>query len=257
RGRFSKERIKRAMAWDVWNPWAAYLELQMTHPLPAKRIIALGKKSRDMGQPPFIEFDLKKPESYWDDFFRDVFARGGWLFAFPVAFLVWWFLGNFLLALASFLVFAGLALTAYLRFYRYPKRFTPSKVVDLVQNPKASPVRGIGAKLSGKVIGRGQPGLFYSEDLKIDDGTGLLLLDYRSIFRLIDFLVGVFETEERVGKVIQVEGWYRRSVIPYLEIYRMNVEGRRKRIWRPTIEVAGAVFLTFLGYLFFLLFFLI
>ncbi|MFQ6128786.1 MAG: M48 family metalloprotease [Thermoplasmata archaeon] len=256
-GKVSKERIKRAMAWDVWNPWAAYLELQMTHPLPAKRIVALGKKAKELGQPPFVEFDLGKPESYWDDFFKDVFARGGWLFAFPVAFIVWWYLGSFLLTLGSFLLFMGVVLTLYLKFYRYPKSFPSINVSDLVQNPKASPVRGIGAKLEGKVIGRGQPGLFFSEDLKIDDGTGLLLLDYRSIFKLIDFLVGVFETEERVGKEIQVEGWYRRSVVPYLEIYCMEIQKKRIRIWRPSIEVGGAVFLTLLGFFFLLLLFLV
>ena len=256
-GRISKETIKRAMAWDVWNPWAAYLELQMTHPLPAKRIKALGEKAKELGQFPYIEFDLKKPESYWDDFLKDVFAMGGWLLAFPFAFLVWWYLGDILLALASLLIFMGTAVAIYLKFYRYPKRFPETTVVNLIQNPKASPVRGIGAKLKGKVIGRGQPGLFYSEDLKIDDGTGLLLLDYRTIFRLIDFLVGVFQTEERIGKDIEVEGWYRRSVVPYLEIYRMNILGKVHRIWRPALEIAVAVFVAVLGFAFLALWLLI
>lgn len=256
-GKFSKERIKRAMAWDVWNPWAAYLELQMTHPLPAKRIMALGAKAKEMGQFPYVEFDLRKPESYWDDFFKDVLAVGGWLLAFPFAFLLWWLTGEFLLPFAFFFIFVGLWLVLYLRFYRYPKKFPETSVVNLVENPKASPVKGMGATLRGRVIGRGIPGLFFSEDLKIDDGTGLLLLDYRTILRLIDFLTGVFATERRIGKEIEVEGWYRRSVIPYLEIRRMNILGRVHRIWRPSIEIAMSGVVAFLGFFLLALWYLI
>ncbi len=247
-GKFSKERIKRAMAWDVWNPWAAYLELQMTHPLPAKRIMALGDKAKSMGQFPYIEFDMRKPESYWDDFLKDVFAVGGWLLSVPIAFLIWWFLGDILLAISVFFIFTGIWMTLYLRLYRYPKRFPETSVLNLVENPKASPIKGIGAKLKGRVIGRGIPGLFFSEDLKIDDGTGLLLLDYRTVLRLIDFLTGIFATKERIGQEIEVEGWYRRAVVPYLEIRRMNILGRVHRIYRPSIEIAMSAIVAFLGF---------
>ena len=70
--RFSVENMKGAMQWDLWNPWAGWYELHSTHPLPAKRIQALGKQATAMGQQPLVDFDREKPESYWDDFLLDV-----------------------------------------------------------------------------------------------------------------------------------------------------------------------------------------
>lgn len=248
-GRVNKERIKQVMAWDLWNPWAIFLELGMTHPLTAKRVVALGKKAEDMGQLPYIQFDLRKTESYWDDFLKDIFVRASWLLAFPVGFLAFYYTGNLLLAIASFLLTLGLVLTLYLRFYRYPKRFPGETVVNLLTDPKASPVKGRGAKVTGQIIGRGQPGLFWSEDLKLDDGTGLLLLDYHQVSRFIDVLVGIFATRGKVGKDVEVEGWYRRRVIPYLEIYRMKYDGRRLRTYTAPLKLAVSVIVLVLGLL--------
>lgn len=245
-GRVDKERIKKVMAWDLWNPWAVILELGMTHPLTAKRVVALGRKAEEMGHLPYISFDLQKTESYWDDFLKDIFARWSWLLAFPAGYLGYVY-GGLLLGVGFFFLLLGLTLSLYLRFYRYPKRFSESKVEDLLVDPKASPVRGRPATLKGKVIGRGQPGLFFSEDLKLDDGTGLLLLDYHQVSRLIDFFVGIFATKEKVGKEVQVEGWYRRQVIPYLEIYRMRYNGRRLKTYTAPLKLLVSVMVLLVG----------
>ncbi len=248
-GRVSKEKIKQVMAWDLWNPWAFFLELGMTHPLTAKRVVALGKKAEELGQFPYIQFDLQKTESYWDDFLRDILARASWLLAFPAGFLAFWFSNNVLLAIGSFLVTLGLVLTLYLRLYRYPKEFPEDRVLNLLTDPKASPVKGRGAKVTGRIIGRGQPGLFWSEDLKLDDGTGLLLLDYHQVSRFIDVLVGIFATREKVGKEVEVEGWYRRQVIPYLEIFRMRYDGRRLKTYTAPLKLALSVVVLVAGLL--------
>lgn len=240
-GRVNKERMKQVMAWDLWNPWAFFLELGMTHPLTAKRVVALGKRAEEMGQFPFIQFDLQKTESYWDDFLKDVFARVAWLVSLPVAVLAFLFTGDLVMASGAFLLTLGLVLLSYLRFYRYPKRFPGSQVEDLLTDPKASPIKGRGARVTGRIIGRGQPGLFWSEDLKLDDGTGLLLLDYHQVSRFIDVLVGIFATREKVGKEVEVEGWYRRRVVPYLEIYRMRYDGRRLKTYTAPLKVALSV----------------
>ena len=68
----SKENLKSAMQWDLWNPWAAFYELNSTHPLVAHRLQYLGDQAAVMGQEPYIVFDRRKPESYWDDFAVDV-----------------------------------------------------------------------------------------------------------------------------------------------------------------------------------------
>jgi Zn-dependent protease with chaperone function len=239
-GTISREAIQETMAWDLWNPWAFFYELGSTHPLPAKRILSLGKNAEEKGQTPYMTFDLEKPESYWDDFLRDVLVKHSWwLVSIPVCFGLFWFdLVPLILIIPLFLFMAGLLGFLYLRFYHYPPGFRDAKVQELLRDPKASPVRGTPVRLRGRVIGRGVPGLFFSEDLKIDDGTGLLLIDYRSIFRFLDFLMGMFATQQLVGQEVTVEGWYRRPVVPMLELRRLLAgDGRGRTVYRPYIEM--------------------
>ena len=59
------EQIKGAMQWDLWNPWATYYEINSTHPLAAKRMLALSDQAAALGQTPAVVFDRAKPESYW------------------------------------------------------------------------------------------------------------------------------------------------------------------------------------------------
>jgi hypothetical protein len=234
------------MAWDLWNPWAFFLELQMTHPLPAKRIKALGDLAEQQGQFPYIKFDLEKPECYWDDFFCNIFAQASWLLAIPAGAFAWYYLSA-PIGIGVFFFTLGLCLFLYWKFYRYPSRFADAKVTELLEDPKASPIKGKAVRLHGRIIGRGQPGLFYSEDLKLEDESGLILLDYHQVFRFIDFLVGVFATEQKMGDEVVVEGWYRRRVVPYLEIYKMYIRGKVHRIWTASLKVAASVCVLFLG----------
>jgi Zn-dependent protease with chaperone function len=57
----SIQDMKEAMAWDLWNPWGAYFEIFMSHPLPAKRLIHLDSVGKEMGIEPYLDFDLRKP----------------------------------------------------------------------------------------------------------------------------------------------------------------------------------------------------
>src|SRR5262249_6267530 len=65
-------RVKSAMQWDMWNPWARWYELHSTHPLTARRLEYLADQAAALGQQPAIVFNLVKPESYWDEFFVDL-----------------------------------------------------------------------------------------------------------------------------------------------------------------------------------------
>lgn len=75
----------------------------------------------------------------------------------------------------------NLRLFALVRATRsYPQgRFPERSVASLVTEMKVSGVRSAPCTLKGKIIGRGVPGLFWSEDLVIQDDTGFVVLDYR------------------------------------------------------------------------------
>ena len=244
----SIQDMKEAMAWDLWNPWGAYFEIFMSHPLPAKRIIHLDKVGTEMGIEPYLNFDLKKPESYFDEFLQDIFAKYSFLIA--LAFALWYSLHDPAGATTMFLSGAGIAFVMYLHFYKYPMSFRTTCNEALIDDPKASPIRGFPVRLSGRIIGRGNPGLIFNEDLKLDDGRALMLLDYHQVSKLIDFFVGLFKTEEKMNKEITLTGWYRRKVTPFVEIYEMEIEGKKKHLYTRDVYLVLGILTSILGFLF-------
>ena len=53
-GAVDKARLKGAMRWDLWNPWARWYELNSTHPLIANRLLYLSDQSMAMGLAPYV-----------------------------------------------------------------------------------------------------------------------------------------------------------------------------------------------------------
>jgi hypothetical protein len=247
-GKVDPENIKKAMAWDLWNPWAFFLELQCSHPLPAKRINTLDKYAQDNALRSYINFDLEPTESYVDDFLKDIFMASLCVWAIPLGIL----LGIFVHPIAgfgAFMVFFCLFLAIFMLSYHFPLGFREKKVENLLVDIKVSPVLGRPVKLKGRIIGRGQPGLFFSEDLKLDDGTGLILLDYHQVAGIVDLLVGIFATEDKIGKEVEVMGWYRRKIIPYVEIYKIKYSYRWKQMYTTWVYYMVLIIFAIIGLL--------
>lgn len=222
------ERVKGAMQWDLWNPWATWFELNSTHPLTAKRLQALGDHAAALDQKPLVVFDRQKPESYWDDFLVDVvvmmlpvlgiLAGLGVFVGMGVA-VGQWQLHWLLLPL----VLVGLgSLIKTLCSYR-GKVYPHLTVASLLSHVKVSPVRPVPTTLTGTIIGKGVPGLVFSEDFVIRDKTGILFLDYKQPLAIWNFFFGLLRAERYQGKEVRVTGWFRRAPVPYLEIYKMEV----------------------------------
>lgn len=224
-GAVTAQTMTAGMKWDLWNPWAIIFELSSSHPLPAKRIRSLERQANAMGKTTRYSFRLEKPESYWDEFLVDVFANylpllgavvGGILGAFlmiqftalPAA------LGVFLLSISA---------TWWLkRWFSYNHDFSKHRtVVSLVDEVKVSAIRSIPCTIEGEIIGRGVPGLFYSDDLVLQDSSGYLVADYRQPIRFLEFLFGWLKAEELIGKRGKIMGWYRRAPRPYIEMRKI------------------------------------
>lgn len=206
----SKENIAGAMQWDLWNPWALYYELHSTHPLPARRIEALAAHALNLDQTPYIVFNREQPESYWDDFFVDFAVQYFPLFAFLAA-TVMAGAGS-----ANFGLIPLLTGAAYLFqvFYSYPNSDYPEhSVASLLKYIKVSAVRPVPATIRGRIIGKGVPGLIYSEDLVMQDSTGYIFLNYEQPLNIFNFLFGLKNTAY-IGTEVVVTGWYRRAPVP-------------------------------------------
>jgi heat shock protein HtpX len=225
-GAVSMEKITDAMKWDLWNPWSIWFEATSSHPLPAKRIAALERQTRALGRPARFAFRKTQPESYVDEFLFDlgvmllplvgvlvglsagVLAPGCAIILYPLIVFVFWFV----------------------KLRRvYPQRFEDERTVSsLVGEVKVSSVRPIPCTVKGKIIGRGIPGLFYSEDLVLQDDTGFIVLDYRQPIGILEFLFGWLKARDLIGKRGTVRGWYRREPRPVFELREMTVDDGSK-----------------------------
>ncbi len=240
-GGVSKDRIKNAMKWELWNPWAKWFEINSTHPLISKRITAISAISANYGQQPYIVFDLVKPESYVDDFVVElVISFLPYLFLIPAIILaiVGFDDNSNLLIIAGVLglVATALLIVKYLRAHR--SGYNPRTVADLLGEVKVSQVTSIPCELKGTIIGRGNPGCIFNEDFVIKDTTGIIFLDYNQPLTLINKIFALFRSSQYFDKEITVKGWYRRNPVPYVEIKEYTVDGRTKKIHTYTIGLA-------------------
>lgn len=242
----SKEAVAGAMKWDLWNPWAKYYEFHSTHPLVANRIHHLGNQAETMGLEPFIRFDLQRPESYWDEFFADLVMM--WLPLLCAAPFV---------GLAIFqqsVTYAGVATIAlavgglFKLQFTYPHTVFPSmNVAALLRWVKVSAVRPVACTLSGTIIGKGVPGLIWSEDFVMQDPSGIIFLDYRQPLRIWEFLFGLLRSSELQNEDATVVGWYRRSPIPYLEIKSMTTDEKDRTCYVYHVKLIALFVLLVVG----------
>lgn len=270
-GVLSMEAIQAAAAWDLFNPWAKYFQIKSTHPLPAKRIMRLNDQCEFYGKKPEIDFTIARKlkeeqagKSLWDQFLGDIFIKSlptlitialvgftiAWLFDVITflnlqRWLLMWAIGFYLIG------FASIIKTRFM----YKSGFSEHKVVDLVTNVKVSPIRTVPAILEGKIVGRGVPGYYFSEDMYFQDNTGLMYVDYRFGIRIVDLIFSLRTVRKLVGQRVRITGWYRRGPIPYIQVDTIESEsGRRFRnyskhlryFWPALAFILGIVCLYYL-----------
>ncbi len=257
---FTKDSVKNAMKWDLWNPWATVYELNSTHPLISKRLQALAKQSPDYGQEPYVLFDLVKPESYMDDFLKEVFINFLPGISFIIGLVLFFAINpGKNLYYSGLLLLIPMAASLYKYGYSHPKKeFTPTNVRGLLGEVKVSRITSIPCEVQGKIIGRGNPGCIFNEDFVIQDETGIVMLDYEQPLFLINKIFALFKSPEYFDKVVTARGYYRRSPVPYIQLKELVIDGEIKKchsikfgwIWRWVLfglAVIGTVFLIAVG----------
>ncbi len=225
------------MRWDLINPWARLYELGSTHPLTALRIRALNQDATAMHLP--IQYPLPENQRIQWGAFPIEFLLWvlPWLSAAALAVAVWrsrWlaFLGTGLdLDTVKPLLLILLGVTWILRIsYRYRGKFEDTPIGPLLENVEVSEMRPRAVRVKGVILGRGEPGAFWSPDLVLRDATGILFVLYRQSIPFARFLFALTEAESYIGKQIEIEGWFRRGLTPYIEMSCLTDEdGARHR----------------------------
>ena len=225
------ESIKDVMRWDLWNPWAFYYELHSTHPLTAKRINAISSYAISMKQTPYLVFKKEKPESYWDDFFVDIFILYLPYILGLSGFLFWFLSTSYKYNLILTFIFC-VSLGALIRTLKvYPSgRFRRYSVASLLKIIKVSPVRSYPVALRGYILGRAEAGNIFSEDFVLKDPTGIIFLNHEPFG--FNILFALFRYKKFQGKDVLVTGWYRRSPTSYIEV--RNIRSPDTKSWAYT-----------------------
>lgn len=258
------EKVGRVFLWDMFNPWAWWMELNSTHPLTGKRVRALTTYAEQLGLD--TEFDmarvvregrsLNKSRLYGSFMFDLLLFWAEWLggiggVALGVALLATGSVTVLVLPLMLGLFGFGVGML-FKTFVMYPSlhRVPEMDVLLLMSDPYASPLRGKPVKLTGRVIGKGDTGYRFGSDLKMQDPTGLIYLHYASRFGpLGNFLFGMSQAESFVNQDVTVTGWFRRGVMPWVDMTLMACPNKwnvtsHHRFWALVLG-AGAIILAF------------
>ena len=120
---------------------------------------------------------------------------------------------------------------------RHKKGYNPRTIKDLLGEVKVSGVTSVPCILEGNVIGKGDPGCIFNEDFTLKDSTGIIFLDYNQPLWILNKVFALFKSHQYIDKIIKVKGWYRRSPVPYVEIYEWEVDGKKKKVYTYLINM--------------------
>jgi len=222
----SPESAGAMMRWDLENPWAKLYELASTHPLTALRIKALNKISAEQSRAAL--YPLPSPTHIrWAGFPLQLFLWGApWAFGLAL-FMVrgvthrGWISPH---AGAPTLLFVALLASWLGRIaYRYSGTYESASIRALAEDTAPSEMKPRAVRIEGEIVGRGQPGAFWSPDLVVKDATGIVfMLDRQSI--PLARLLFALDANKWIGQKITLEGWYRRGMKPYVELSKLTGE---------------------------------
>ena len=227
-------KIGRVFLWDLFNPWAFWMELQSTHPLTGKRVRALSTYAEQLGLD--IEFDMGRvvgegrhlnKRRLYGHFFLDLCLYGAELLGLGVGLILGAAFDAGFATITLMLIGLGIGIIAktlimYPTFSQAPQR----DILTLMSDPYASPLRGQPVQLQGQMIGRGQAGYKFGSDLKLQDKSGMLFLRYSSRFGPIgNFLFGLSQVQDLIGNNVGTTGWFRRSIAPWMDLVQLRTEG--------------------------------
>ena len=218
------------MQWDLTNPWARVYELTSTHPLTALRVRALNERASEQHVPSSYPLPTDT-RTRWADF--------------PLQFALWIAPLAAMFALATFLFFPGVirdlrfdvpeyvrpALLVFIGIawivrvaYRYHGTFEDTAIRPLLSDLEVSEMHPRAVRLRGTIVGRGVPGAFWSPDLVLKDETGIVFLLNRQSIPLARFIFAISDAENFIGHEVTVEGWLRRRMAPYVEMYSLRAD---------------------------------
>ena len=63
---------------------------------------------------------------------------------------------------------------------------------------------------------------------------------------LINKIFAFFKAKTFIDKEVIIRGWYRRSPVPFIEIYQMEADGKIKKVYSYIVKLIG-LFILLIG----------
>lgn len=216
----SMDRIRHAVLYDAYSPWARVLEKFSTHPLTGNRIKTMEQHStRDklVNVEHLAETESRKIREMRSVFYTDLKVLAAKYVGAIIGIIA--AITLVMIGTGNLFTYAALPIFGYTigKLFEFNRRFpsdTPDqeRVGNLYLDVTASPVKGRRVTLQGDVMGKYPPGHKFTPHLSLIDGTGWVITQFKSRLGPIgEFWKGWQSTDKHVDADAEITGWYYRS----------------------------------------------
>lgn len=233
--------------WDQINPWARWMQVNSSHPLPGHRFKVLAGYGERLRLLPELslgsgsKLDMARLQSrFWLDLAIYAAEVVGILIGWLVGLILYLLLQNRLdpkVIAAAAVVGYGVGLWAKAGLmYGGSLPARPTDVLSLLADPDANPRRGQWVELEGELVGLGPSGYQLGAELKLQEATGLIPVRFTSPLGPVgNVFSGLKRIRALVGRRVKVVGWFRRGNTAWVDLAYVQVGSNklhsRPRLW--------------------------
>lgn len=233
--------------WDQINPWARWMQVNSSHPLPGHRFKVLAGYGERLRLLPELslgsgsKLDVARLQSrFWLDLAIYAAEVVGILIGWLVGLILYLLLQNRLdpkVIAAAAVVGYGMGLWAKAGLmYGGSLPARPTDVLSLLADPDANPRRGQWVELEGELVGLGPSGYQLGAELKLQEATGLIPVRFTSPLGPVgNVFSGLKRIRALVGRRVKVVGWFRRGNTAWVDLAYVQVGSNklhsRPRLW--------------------------
>jgi Zn-dependent protease with chaperone function len=227
----SEYNLYKVFLWELFNPWANWLEWHSTQPLISRRIKQITNYANQLGLTSEYDFPLilnegkslnkiKLSKNFGRDLLIQTAPYTGLLIGFLLSQAFFWLYNNWLpLSLSTIGLGLGIMFQGSLRYPNY-RKVIDTDLVGLLIDPYASTLCGQPVQIPGELMGYGRQDNQLGYTLKLEDQSGLIYLNYlpnlKIMFSKSNQTINQMET--LVGESVLATGWFRRGELSAIDL---------------------------------------
>jgi Zn-dependent protease with chaperone function len=231
----SEHNLYKVFLWELFNPWANWLEWHSTHALIGRRIKQLTNYVKQLGLTSEYDFPLILSEGrsldrtkLYRNFRRDLLIQTApytsLFLGLGLSFALFWLYNNWLpLSLSTIGLGLGIMFQGSLRYPSY-RKVADTDLVSLLVDPYASTLCGQPVQIPGELLGYGRHDLQLGYTLKLEDQSGSIYLNYLPNLKTLYSDPGqiIQQMEILAGESVLATGWFRRGQISGIDLANLR-----------------------------------